>query len=134
MLFLVILSCGGNATDTSVEHKTFRELKRVLSPDKRVEAVLIEAEGDATVANSVDVFIVLPRTKVTERDLSRSLFTADHYREIDIQWRRTQLLRISYEKARIFRFTNFWHSEVIDNWNYIVEISLSPASDNNQLN
>ena len=31
-----------------------------------------------------------------------------------------------YQSARIYHFTNFWNSKMIDNYEYVVEIQLLP--------
>ena len=137
-LFLIIIfkmfSCSGNEFNIAGGSKEMKEIKRVSSPDKKVEAVLVETNGGATVANGNSIFLVLPGRKVTSIDTQYSLFNADHTYKIDLHWLQDKRLLITYDKARIFHFTNFWHSGSLDNWNYIVELSLKSNQPNNQLN
>ncbi|MEP6683908.1 MAG: hypothetical protein ABJA35_11635 [Parafilimonas sp.] len=109
------------------------ELKRISSFDKKVEAVLIETNGGATSSFGNAVFLVVPGKKITQDDLKYAIFNADHYQKIDIKWQANKQLLISYNKARIFNYTNFWQSGEIDNWNYVVEITLKCLSSNGQL-
>ncbi len=128
-----ISSCVGKTKGESVSNPFIKELKRISSPDKKVDAVLIEREGGATVANSNRVFLVLPGKKVTEDDLDLSQFTADHTQNVDIEWEHNQQLLIKYEKARIFNFSNFWQAKEVEDWNHVVELRLQCTSTDGQL-
>jgi hypothetical protein len=112
---------------------SLKELKRVRSPDKKVDAVLIETNGGATVSFGNKVFLVIPEKKIRQDDFKYAVFTADHYQNVDINWQANQQLLISYNKARIFSYTNFWQTDEIKNWNYVVEIKLKCSSTGGQL-
>lgn len=101
-------------------------LKRISSIDKRIDAVLVESGGGATVANGHKVYIVIHGKDIADSDTP--IFIADYTRGIDIKWTANNLLSIEYAKARIFSFTNFWHAEQLDDWAYIVEIKLENIS------
>jgi hypothetical protein len=107
------------------------EIKRINSPDNKVDALLVTADGGATTATANHIFIV-PKGGVAG-NIEYAIFTADHSQNLDIQWKADQTLQISYERARIFKFTNFWNSDSVDNWNYIVEIQLDRSSTDSQL-
>ena len=115
------------------ETTSLREIKRIPSPDKSVDALLIEDEGNATVANFIQVYIVLPGVKITEDDRRYTLFKADHFSDVNIKWEKQQNLVIEYEKARIFDFCNFWQDASLDHWNYNVELTLHCTSPDGQL-
>ena len=129
----MLFSCESNSNKNKQTESTLKEIKRIPSPDKRVDAVQIEDEGNATVANFIQVFIVLPGVKITEDDRRYSLFKADHFSGVNIKWEKQQNLVIEYEKARIFNFCNFWQDAGLDNWNYIVELTLDCTSPDGQL-
>jgi hypothetical protein len=112
---------------------SLKELKRIISSDKKVEAVLVETNGGATSSLDNLVFIVIPGKKITQADTKYSVFNADHYQNVDIKWEKNNELLISYSKARIFNYTNFWQTQEIDNWNYVVEIKLHCLSPDGQL-
>ncbi|WP_146202873.1 hypothetical protein [Pedobacter paludis] len=124
-MFLVLLllgSCNNNVLD--LDHSKI--LKIISSPDKKIDAVLIATTGGATVADGNKVYILLSGKKITEHD--HPILVADYTRNLDIIWRANKRLNIKYDDARIFQFTNFWKSEELDNWNYIVEIDLENNS------
>jgi len=130
IIFATLFSCN-NIHKNSVDLP--KELKRVSSPDKKVDAVLVETNGGATTPFGNAVFLVLPRKKINQDDLKYAIFNADHYQNIDIKWEANKQLLISYNKARIFTYTNFWQTDEIENWNYVVEIKLQCSSTNGQL-
>jgi len=41
-------------------------------------------------------------------------------------WLQPKLLEISYDKARIFQFSNFWSSSEVEDFSYVIEIKLAP--------
>lgn len=109
---------------------SFKEIKRISSPDSRVEAVLVEFSGGATVGNSAVVYLLEKGEPIKES--TGSLFTSDHFYGVDIEWKANKNLVIKYEKARIFKFSNFWNPS-LDSWDYIVEITLQCLSPDGQL-
>ena len=130
---LMLFSCESNSNKKEQTESTLKEIKRIPSTDKRVDALLMEDEGNATVANFIQVYIVLPGAKITEDDRRYSLFKADHFSGVNIKWEKKQNLVIEYEKARIFNFCNFWQDAGLDNWNYNVELTLHCTSPDGQL-
>jgi hypothetical protein len=132
-VLLGLVSCSNKPLNIAGGGQRLTEIKRISSPDNKVDAVLVESGGGATVANGHEVFLVLPGKKITDIPSDYSCFTADHTRKPDIEWTQNKRLLISYDKARIFRFTNFWHSDSLDNWNYIIELKLKPNDSTGQL-
>lgn len=103
----------------------YEEISRVPSPDARVDAVLVRtAGGGATVGYGYNIFIV-PRGQSPGRGEER--LVADHLKNLTLLWQGPRQLEIRYDEARIFRFSNFWHSKDIDDFNYVVELRLSPT-------
>ena len=133
IMVFVFFSCENKPRSKNNEKSTLTEIKRILSPDKRTEAVLMEDAGNATVANFIQVYMVLPGTKIAESDRVYCLFNADHYSDVDIKWEKERNLEIKYSKARIFKFSNFWQNANLDDWNYLVELTLNCTSPNGQL-
>lgn len=134
LLYFCILITFSSCSDGDVnasEETSLTEIKRIKSRDKKVEAVLVETNGGATVATGNLVYIVLPGQKASI-DVS-AIFKADYCAALDIKWKDNQQLLIIYDKARIFEFTNFWQSESVDDWNYVVEVTLENTSTDGQL-
>lgn len=101
------------------------EVSRIPSPDGLVDAILIRKNVDATVATPYEICIVPTGSKVS----CEALIRGDHFENLNIAWKEPQLLEISYSKGRIFNFTNFWQSDKVQNFKYIVELRLKPLSD-----
>jgi len=131
--FLGFVSCTDSSLNVEGQDRSLKEVKRIVSPDNKVDAVLVETFGGATVANGYKIFVVLPGRKIADEESHYSRFTADHTRNLDIKWTQEKRLLISYDKARIFQFTNFWHSDSLDKWDYIVELTLKSNKANGQL-
>jgi len=68
--------------------------------------------------NSFQVFII----PAGESDLGESIFLADQVENISISWESKKNLIISYDKARIFQFRNFWQSSEVDNFQTTISI------------
>jgi hypothetical protein len=100
-----------------------QEIKRVRSPDERVEAVLIQTNAGATTAFSYEVFLV--PTGATPKK-GNELFRADQIINLELRWRQPKSLEIAYEQGRIFHFSNFWNSQDVDNFRHVVEVTLIP--------
>jgi len=97
-----------------------KELLRLASPDKKVEAILVRiACGGATTSYDFRLSIV-PLGKEPKR--SDTVFLAEKLEGESIQWIAPKVLEIRYEKARILNFRNFWYSKDVENFEYIVEV------------
>jgi hypothetical protein len=107
-----------------------REIARIQSPDAVVDAVLAERAVGATVATPSEVYIVPHGGKLKGEPLLR----ADSMRDLKLSWKQTRFLEMHYSKGRVFSFTNFWESADVQNWKYVVELRLMPASDDYSLN
>jgi len=107
------------------------EKVRIQSSDSRVDAVLAENESGATTPVGMAVYIVKHGKKISSEDAG---FKCDHYSQIQISWSANKQLLISYNRARIFGFTNFWEDNEVDKFKYVVEVSLNCISaDHHQL-
>ncbi len=105
-------------------------IKRVESPDGRVEAVIVKSDCGATTSYTYGVYIVVKGGTHNENDL---VFKADHQSELNIIWNKAKLLEINYKQARIFQFTNFWHSRDVDEFRYVVEVKENSFADSSSL-
>lgn len=97
-----------------------------MSPDKLVDAVLVEVETSALDATPTKLFLV-PSGK-DWRDHS-PILKGDYFEELKIVWSRPSLLEIHYKKGRIFSFANFWGSKDVGAFRHIVELRLFPEGD-----
>jgi len=104
--------------------ESYEEQARLLSPDRRVEAVWVQmGGGGATTGFAYHLHIVRAGDK-PQRGMR--LLVADKISNVKLSWRGPKRLEISYDSARIFNFFNFWHDREVDNFTYVVEIRLSP--------
>jgi hypothetical protein len=90
------------------------EIKRITSPDSRVDAVVVTSDAGATTSIGHHIYIV-PKG-VSPKDLKFSIFTADHVVNLQVHWQQSKHLKVTYQAARIFKFANFWQSKEIDNY------------------
>ncbi len=104
----------------------YEEVMRIKSPDSKVEAVHVRGNCGATTPFTENVFIVPLGDKTPEPKADYAMFLADHTDGLKIVWRELKILEIHYNQARIFKFTNFWHSKKVDDFSYVVEIRLVP--------
>lgn len=116
ILFPIIMSFRSTA---------YEEMLRAPSPDLKVDAVLIRTGSGAPGSFGYKIFIV-PRAAEWKKDTES--FDADHVCKVKFYWRQSGLLEIQYERARIYRFSNFWQSKEIDDGKYVVELRLTPNS------
>lgn len=103
-----------------------REIERQVSPDKLVDAVLVEPQTHATVAIQTELFLV-----ASGKDWrgARPILSGDKFEGLRVNWERPHFLAIRYKKGRIFSFANFWHSKDVQNFKYEVELRLVPETD-----
>jgi hypothetical protein len=118
-LVVLITACGSLADDEE-------EITRVASPDRLVDAVLVQVGGGATVGFSYNVHVV-PSGQSWQR--GHQVLTADRYENLQLAWRDVRQLELCFDSARVFHFTNFWHSRDVQNFGYVVNIRLiEPAT------
>lgn len=103
-----------------------REIQRHVSPDRLVDAVLVERLTDATVATPTVLFLVASG-KEWKGEPSRLL--GDSFEGLQVIWKRPNFLEIHYKKGRIFSFASFWNSRDVQNFKYEVELRLVPETD-----
>lgn len=95
------------------------EISRASSPDKRVDAVVTKGNCGATTSYSYRVSVVQAGKIPVESDM---IFFADKTESVSVSWQAPKKLVVSYKEARIFKFTNFWSSKELDNFQYIVSV------------
>jgi len=132
VLLAVVMGCISGCINIAGDWH-FEETERIKSPDGVVDAVLVEGNGGATTSFNYAVFIVPSGTKFEEKsewfERQRSLFSADHQKDLQLAWSKPKVLEIRYEKARIFKFSNFWHTQEVQNFEYVVELKLMPSGE-----
>lgn len=100
-----------------------REMQRVTSPDKRVDAVLVQRGTGATTATPMELYLV---SSGLDWRKESPLLRGDKFDGFKIIWKHSRFLEIHYKKGRIFTFTSFWNSSQIQQFQYIVELRLVP--------
>lgn len=99
------------------------EITRIKSTDSMVEAILVRANAGATTSYVYSLYIVPTGEKKIK---GNELFRADKVEGLDISWKENRYLEIKFKKGRIFYFKNFWLSEDVQNFRYVVELRLAP--------
>jgi hypothetical protein len=101
-----------------------REIERLPSPDHRVEAILVERQKGFSGA----VYLVYIAPLRAHR-LSNEVFRADSCQGLKIEWKNDKVLDISYSKAIVYYYRNYWYSSDVDHWRYRVEVRLRPTTE-----
>ena len=116
LLLCVVLLPGCNSPEG-------REIERQVSPDKLVDAVLVEPKSHATVAIQTGIYLV-----ASGKDWKGELpiLNGDKLEGLRVNWERPRFLAIHYKKGRISHFTSFWYSKDVQNFEYEVELRLVP--------
>jgi len=115
LFFIIFLSNG--CDENSVCNQ--KEISRKSSPDSIVDALVIQENCGATTSYSYKVYIV-PNG---ENPFNNFVFLSDKTDKLEVSWLSSKSLSITYDKARIFEYRNFWQSRKVDNSNYIVSIN-----------
>jgi hypothetical protein len=118
------LLCGFAAC-TSPELK---EVTRVASPDRHLDAVLVEVQMEqlgATVSTPYQVYVVPAGAKKFEHPIMKGA----KFDGLRLIWKDLRILEIQYYKGQIFSFQNFWYISDPENSKAIVEIRLIPTSE-----
>lgn len=101
-----------------------REVQRVVSPDKRLDAVsVIIRSGILTPRLWYEVYIVEHGAPFGQAD---PVFSALKIESAQLAWPAPRQLKISYARARIEHFTNYWKQS--PRLEESVEIRLVPSS------
>lgn len=100
LLFVSLLSgCGvEDLCSSSV-------LNTLVSPSGETKALIVQRDCGATTAMAYSVHVMATNEEPSERNI---VFKSDMTEDISLAWRSDTTLIISYRKARIFNFTNFW--------------------------
>ncbi|MGF7081361.1 hypothetical protein [Mucilaginibacter sp. UYCu711] len=121
LLGFVVISLQCSCDFNLIDDVGFKEIKRTQSPDHKVDAILIEADAGATTSTSGKVFITKSGNKITSEDFPSAIFNCDNFSGLDVSWKATKELTISYLRARIFNYSSKWKS---DDGKYGVNVSL----------
>jgi hypothetical protein len=106
-----------------------KELKRITSPDGRVDAILAEIEIDPSNSNIPNGYAVYLVPFGQELDLqsrypNRKVFYANRIADLEPTWRSVDFLEITYSRGDIFEFQNNW---ILDK-ELCVEVRIVPPS------
>ncbi len=107
----------------------YKEIKRVESPDAKVDAVVVTGDAGATTTRHIFIFLVPHNGKTDEKVDESVIFVGDYVENMNIFWREPKFLEIHYDQARIFKFENNWCSSEVNDYHYLVEIRLFPQKD-----
>jgi len=99
---LALIVAFGLALSACDSRPAHREIGRVSSPDKALDALIAERKVDATVATPIEVFIVRAGQGVS----GEPVFRADEVIRPALKWDAERQLTIQAESARIFLYRN----------------------------
>jgi hypothetical protein len=94
-------------------------MERKLSPDGVLEVVVLRSNAGATTSYGYHVCLTKPEEKPNPKE---AFFRGDQLSNFTIDWRGPRNLEISFDKGRVFHFSNFWQG--LEDPNDIVEIQL----------
>ncbi len=84
----------------------FKEVQTQWSPNKLAKVVVMKKNCGATTSNAYHIFVTNKETLVDEQ---LPVFLSDRTEGLEVFWKSDDNLLITYEKARIFKFQNFWN-------------------------
>jgi hypothetical protein len=110
--------------------KPHKELKRITSPDGRVDAILAKVEIDSSNSNipsSYAIYLVPADKGLDLQSLypNQKVFYATRIDNLEFVWREPKFLEVKYTNGDIFEFKNNWILEK----DYFVEIRIIPRSE-----
>jgi hypothetical protein len=114
--------------------RSHKELKRLTSPDGRVDAILSEIVVDETnsnIPNGYAVYLVPAGEELRLQSLypNQKVFYANRIADLEFAWRDRDFLEIRYAYGDVFEFRNDW---ILDK-DLRVEIRIVPKSDSYSL-
>ncbi len=130
LLVLVVLCvafCALSGCETDPDPCPKKEVIRKTSPDGRLAAIL--QARDCGKFTTIDYQVLINETGQKGPGHGFFVFQADYLEGAELTWLSSRLLEISYQKARIFRFTNIWRAESKTGKTYVVEVRLKQLSD-----
>ena len=90
------------------------------SPDKKVDAVIVEENCGATMP-FVDLIYIVPCGDSIKNH--SPIYKSTYTRELEVKWAESKRLIISYKNANIHEFKSEWVSDDIDDTKYKVKIT-----------
>jgi len=118
---LLVAGIIKTATD-SLTASNQREVLRVTSPDRRLDAVFVRPK--LSLLGTDAALYIVPRGETAPG--WGALVRGDFRDNPDLAWTAPQLLQLQYGSGCINRFSNLWHSYDIDDGNFYVEVRLKP--------
>lgn len=108
--WLIVILLAGCAPPPTAERPPWGdEVSRVSSPDRTVDAVLLEENGGATVSFAYSIYLVSIGAKPASADRVAGLYAAgrsDRAYGANLKWQGVDTLRIEFLKARKRRYFN----------------------------
>lgn len=123
MIILFLSSCSGK------ELCKTNQIKRISSPDKKVDLIWVQEDCGATTAIADHIYFAKSGVEFSELGAQHPVFIADKAFGLDAFWQKDKLVVIRFDDARIFQFKNFWHSRDLDSFKYFVKIILDQNED-----
>ncbi len=124
LLGLLTATAAETFRDYAIEWNQ-RELVRATSPDRRVDAILVEPIVKY-IGNGEALYLVPKGDPAPGSDpvLRGSRFT----RPPKLHWSKSQLLEVQYDRGCVAAFSNVWHSGEVEEGRYYVEVRLDPTA------
>ena len=99
----------------------YEVISQTVNLEKKTVAIHVVKNCGATTGYAHQIYIVVPGA---DYDDAKPIFVADKVDNLAVTWSSERTLEISYDSARIFNFTNFWQSSEVDNFQYVIKVSL----------
>lgn len=96
-------------------------ISQAVNLEKKTAAIHVVKNCGATTGYAHQIYIVVPGTNYAD---ATPIFVADKADNLAVTWTGEKALQISYDSARIFSFTNFWQSSEVDDFQYVIKVSL----------
>lgn len=113
LISILLSACADPCSNEVINH--------VVDAEKKTTAIHVVRNCGATTGYAHHIYIAATGT---DYDDTKPIFVADKVDNLTVSWTAERSLEISYDSARIFNFTNFWQSSEIDNFQYVIKVSL----------
>ncbi len=117
--FLLAFSLNSCAAD--------RIARRVPSPDRKLEALIVYVSFGAPTELEFEVYIV-PSGMTDFRNNNAAIFSGSALEDLALSWANNEVLDIHYSKGVVEHFRNYWVNPV-KGGGAAVEIRLKPSGD-----
>ncbi|MBA2783610.1 MAG: hypothetical protein H0T74_11955 [Rubrobacteraceae bacterium] len=135
ILVLILSTLAGGCFYLARGSAERHELERLTSPDGKTDAVIASGESvqGATGGPSMEVYLVPFGQDLSGENRSLLVDYVEDSHDIELRWHDKRILEVRYSAAAISDFRNYKYLNSKQGNEYVVEVRLSPLSDNTSL-